>query len=65
MLNSIFGFVDCTKIWIADANREPPENATAKFTLRAYVYKEGDKKVTAFNLTITDIDFNGKNPWVT
>nr|XP_034194458.1 uncharacterized protein LOC117610776 isoform X3 [Osmia lignaria] len=49
----------CTKIRIADANRKPPENATAKFTLRAYVYKEGDKKVTAFNLSITDIDFNG------
>ncbi|XP_046144269.1 uncharacterized protein LOC114877607 isoform X2 [Osmia bicornis bicornis] len=50
---------DCTKIRIADVNRKPPENATAKFTLRAYVYKEDDKKVTAFNLSITDIDFNG------
>ncbi|XP_029046232.2 uncharacterized protein LOC114877607 isoform X3 [Osmia bicornis bicornis] len=52
---------DCTKIRIADVNRKPPENATAKFTLRAYVYKEDDKKVTAFNLSITDIDFNEEN----
>nr|XP_012152386.1 PREDICTED: uncharacterized protein LOC100878942 [Megachile rotundata] len=49
----------CPKLRFKDANREPPKNLTAKFTLRAYVFEENGSKSTAFNLSVTDPDFYG------
>lgn len=49
----------CPKLRFKDADREAPKNVTAKFTLRAYVLEEDGSKVTAFNFSVTDIDFYG------
>lgn len=50
---------DCTKLTFDGYSRYPPNGETAKFNLRAYTYEESGYKWTAFNFSVTNVDFRG------
>ncbi|XP_043254469.1 uncharacterized protein LOC122398548 [Colletes gigas] len=52
---------DCAKLNLKSSSAIVLNNDTAKFSLRTYVYKEAQTKVTAFNLSITDANFDRLN----
>lgn len=53
--------LDCTKLTFDGYSRYPPNDETAKFNLHAYTYEESGYKWTAFNFSVTNVDFRGKN----
>ncbi|XP_003394123.2 uncharacterized protein LOC126916829 isoform X1 [Bombus affinis] len=50
---------DCTKLTFEDYSHYPADGTAAKFNLRSYTYEESGYKLTAFNLSVTNVDFHG------
>ncbi|XP_076675303.1 uncharacterized protein LOC143372700 [Andrena cerasifolii] len=49
---------ECSALTFEGSSHEQPKDDTAKFLLRAYVYKFSKGSVTAFNLTVADANFH-------